>query len=104
MGQEAVDAKSNEITAVPILLEKLAIKGCLVTADAMSCQKKIAKQIIKQEADYLLAAKKNQLTLHRAAEAHFVPGKPIFETWGAKTVAAVQYDREVGQTKRLWLE
>ncbi|MCL4170170.1 UNVERIFIED_CONTAM: hypothetical protein GTU68_028398, partial [Idotea baltica] len=71
LGQENVDNKSNEITAVPTLLEKLAIKGCLVTADAMSCQKKIARQVVKQEADYLLAVKNNQRKLYQAIDTHF---------------------------------
>jgi predicted transposase YbfD/YdcC len=51
LGQYKVDAKSNEITAIPALLELLAIKGCLVTLDAMGCQKRIASKILKQEAD-----------------------------------------------------
>lgn len=72
LGQTKVADKSNEITAVPELLKKLAIKGCLVTADAMSCQKKIAKQIITQEADYLLAVKNNQKTLYKAIDQHFM--------------------------------
>ena len=72
LGQEDVDGKSNEITAVPKLLERLALKGCLVTADAMSCQKKIAQQIIRQEADYLLAVKKNQKTLYKAIDDNFM--------------------------------
>ena len=72
LGQTKVDDKSNEITAVPELLRKLTIKGCLVTADAMSCQKKIAKQITAQEADYLLAVKNNQKTLYRAIDQHFM--------------------------------
>ena len=57
LGQYKVDAKSNEITAIPKLLDKLAIEGCLVTADAMSCQKKIADKILKAKADYLLTVK-----------------------------------------------
>lgn len=72
LGQESVDSKSNEITAVPELLEKLALKGCLVTADAMSCQKKIVQQVIKQEADYLLAVKQNQRNLYKAIDQRFM--------------------------------
>jgi len=59
LGQVAVDAKSNEITAVPELLALLDVRGCIVTADAMSCQKAIAKQIIEQGGDYVLALKDN---------------------------------------------
>lgn len=60
LGQRKVDAKSNEITAIPKLLEVLALKGCIVTIDAMGCQKDIAQKIIDKEADYVLALKENQ--------------------------------------------
>jgi predicted transposase YbfD/YdcC len=60
LGQVKVDDKSNEITAIPELLKLLALSGCLVTIDAMGCQKEIAKTIIDQEADYLLEVKENQ--------------------------------------------
>jgi len=72
LGQLKTEEKSNEIKAVPDLLKKLAIKGCLITADAMSCQKKIAKQVLSQEADYLLAVKQNQPKLHNAIEQQFM--------------------------------
>ena len=49
--------KSNEITAIPDLLELLELKGCIVTIDAMGCQKDIAKDIVKAEADYVLVSK-----------------------------------------------
>ena len=65
LGQVVVDAKSNEITAIPKLLEILALSGSLVTIDAMGCQVKIARQIVNAEADYVLAVKGNQPTLHR---------------------------------------
>jgi predicted transposase YbfD/YdcC len=60
LGQVKVDEKSNEITAIPRLLEVLALKGCIVTIDAMGCQREIAKKIIEKEADYILAVKGNQ--------------------------------------------
>src|SRR5690349_2272894 len=60
LGQQKVNDKSNEITAIPALLDLLAIKGCLVTIDAMGCQIDIAKKIVDKEADYLLAVKDNQ--------------------------------------------
>ena len=60
LGQCKVDEKSNEITAIPELLKLLEIKGCIVTIDAMGCQKEIASQIIEQGADYVLALKGNQ--------------------------------------------
>lgn len=60
LGQIKVDDKSNEITAIPELLKLLALSGCLVTIDAIGCQKEIAKTIIDQEADYILEVKENQ--------------------------------------------
>ena len=60
LGQVKVDEKSNEITAIPKLLDVLVLKGCLVTIDAMGCQRDIAKKIIEKEADYILAVKGNQ--------------------------------------------
>jgi predicted transposase YbfD/YdcC len=64
LGQRAVTAKSNEITAIPELIAGLALEGCIVTIDAMGCQKNIAHHIIKAGADYVLALKGNQGTLH----------------------------------------
>jgi len=64
LGQVVVDAKSNEITAIPKLLEMLEISGSLVTIDAMGCQTEIAKGIVAQGADYCLAVKGNQPTLY----------------------------------------
>ena len=63
LGQVAVSEKSNEITAIPKLLDILTIKGCIVTIDAMGCQKKIAEKIIKKDADYILMVKDNQKNL-----------------------------------------
>lgn len=64
LGQEKTAEKSNEITAIPELLNSLALKGCIVTIDAMGCQKNIAEQIVKQKGDYLLALKGNQGHFH----------------------------------------
>ena len=71
LGQEAVHEKSNEITAIPKLLEILAIKGCIVTIDAMGCQKKIAKDIIRKGADYILMVKDNQKNMKTQIEKSF---------------------------------
>lgn len=65
LAQTKVDAKSNEITALPEILGQPAITGGLVTIDAMDCQRKIAQQILNQDADYVLALKGNQGTLHQ---------------------------------------
>jgi predicted transposase YbfD/YdcC len=64
LAQIATDAKSNEITAVPKLLEMLSLKGTIVTADALNCQRAIAQQIVDQGGDYVLALKGNQGTMH----------------------------------------
>lgn len=55
-----MENKSNEITAIPELLKVLALSGCIVTIDAMGCQKEIATTIVEQQADYVLALKGNQ--------------------------------------------
>jgi predicted transposase YbfD/YdcC len=72
LGQVAVDAKSNEITAIPLLLELLDLKGCVVTIDAMGCQKDIAAAIRAGGADYVLAVKDNQPTLHQSIHEAFL--------------------------------
>lgn len=64
LGQLATDCKSNEITAIPKLLAMLELAGATVTIDAMGCQREIAAGIIKQKANYILAVKDNQPTLH----------------------------------------
>lgn len=71
LGQMCVEEKTNEITTVPLLLELLDISGCIVTADAMSCQREIAKKITDGKGDYVLSLKENQPTLHEYAETYF---------------------------------
>ena len=71
LGQEATNAKSNEITAIPRLLERLALAGALVTLDAMGCQTKIAEAIQAKGADYLIAVKDNWPNLHGEIERYF---------------------------------
>ncbi len=72
LGQVVVDEKSNEITAIPKLLRLLELSGCLVTIDAMGCQTEIAQEIVTAGADYVLAVKANQPTLHDGIEAFFL--------------------------------
>jgi len=91
LGQVKVDRKSNEITAIPELLRLLDVSGCIVTIDAMGCQKEIAKQIVAGGADYILAVKENQGNLHadihdlfEGAEAFAFADIP-HETWQATT-------------------
>ena len=71
LGQVKVDAKSNEITALPLLLEMLDLSGSVVTADAMGCQNAVAAQIIKQGGDYVLALKDNYPRLHDEVQRLF---------------------------------
>lgn len=71
LGQVKVDAKSNEITAIPKLLEMLEISGCIITIDAMGCQREIASQIINKQADYVLALKGNQGKLYEQVNTWF---------------------------------
>ena len=71
LAQLATEEKSNEITAIPLLLQQLALAGCIVTIDAMGTQTKIAQQIIEQQGDYALALKENHGTLYDEVQATF---------------------------------
>ena len=71
LGQMCVEEKTNEIPTVPLLLDLLDISGCIVTADAMSCQREIAKKITDGKGDYVLSLKENQPTLYEYAETYF---------------------------------
>ncbi len=71
LGQLKTEEKSNEITAIPELLRLLDVSGCLVTIDAMGCQRAIAAQIVKQGGDYVLALKRNHESLYEAVEELF---------------------------------
>jgi len=101
LGQVKTDEKSNEITAIPRLLELLQLHGCLVTIDAMGCQKDIAQKIVDSQADYLLAVKDNQPTLAEAVTTIFDEAlkDPDFSTTHHQTE-----DRGHGRTeiRRCW--
>lgn len=77
LGQQKVDDKSNEITAIPALLNLLVIKGCVVTIDAIGCQQEIAATIVDQGGDYILAVKDNQKFLHDDIQEAFVNEKNV---------------------------
>jgi predicted transposase YbfD/YdcC len=89
LGQREVDGKSNEITAVPELLDTLHLDGCIVTLDAMGCQKDIAAKIRDKDADYLLVLKANHERAFEAVRAHFErtcfgrgsSGRPVFDAF-----------------------
>jgi predicted transposase YbfD/YdcC len=71
LAQVKTEDKSNEITAIPELLKLLDLKGCIVTIDAMGCQKEIAREIVEAGADYVLSLKGNQGNLHKDVELFF---------------------------------
>jgi predicted transposase YbfD/YdcC len=83
LGQCKVDDKSNEITAIPELLQMLYLKGCIVTIDAIGCQKDIAGRLHEHGADYVLSLKANQPHMHAVVQRHFEntnqePGESIY--------------------------
>ena len=97
LGQVACGEKSNEITAIPELLRLVDIKGAIITIDAMGTQKAIAAQIIEGEADYVLALKGNQDSLHQAVIAY------INEQWEddfARAKARRHQTRETGHGRQ----
>jgi predicted transposase YbfD/YdcC len=71
LGQKKVEGKSNEITALPALIKVLDLAGCIVTIDAMGCQREIVSKIAEKDADYIIAVKKNQPTLYEQIERLF---------------------------------
>ncbi len=97
LGARAVDEKSNEITAIPELLDLLAIKGAIVTIDAMGCQKKIAEKIIDKKADYVFGLKGNQGTLREDVELLFTEQM----TSGFKDIVVSKTSSLVGDHGRL---
>ena len=95
LGQITTDQKSNEITAIPELLKILCLKGCIVSIDAMGCQKNIAKTICQQDADYLLAVKQNQPALFD----DFLPRDPkLFQHF-----ETIEKDHDRIQTRKYWI-
>lgn len=87
LGQRKVDDKSNEITAIPVLLRTLVIRGCIVTIDAMGCQSEIAETIVEQGADYILQLKENQGLLY--ADTHL-----LFSDLAQSGFTAYPYDTD----------
>lgn len=103
LGQVKVAANSNEITAVPQLLRLLELKGCIVTLDALHCQKDTAAEILKQEADYVLALKGNHPNLHQEVETFF-DALVNERTFGYESSRHETVDGEHGriETRRYW--
>lgn len=103
LGQVKTAEKSNEITAIPELLKMLEIAGCIVTIDAMGCQKAIAQQIISQEADYMLSLKGNQGSLHKDVAQYFTWAEQIaFKEIEYSFTASVEKDHGRIETRRCW--
>lgn len=103
LGQTKVSEKSNEITAIPPLLEMLAIRGCLVSIDAMGCQTEIAKAIVEQGADYVLALKGNQGDLHAdVAQLFTSAGKQDFRNIEHQFHSTVEKGHGRIETRRYW--
>lgn len=104
LGQVKTQEKSNEITAIPELLRMLEIAGCIVTIDAMGCQKEIAAQIINQEADYLLSLKGNQGTLHRDVADYFQWAEKIkFKGLDHSFTKSIEKDHGRIEERRCWV-
>jgi predicted transposase YbfD/YdcC len=99
LGQVAVNEKSNEITAIPKLLEMLELKGALVTIDAMGCQKKVAAKIIEAGGDYLLPVKGNQEKLKGQIEMTFAFAEAL-EFEGMESDYYETFERGHGRTER----
>ena len=103
LAQEVVDEKSNEITAIPEVIGALQLEGALVTIDAMGCQTGIAKQIIGEKADYLLALKKNHKTAYRAVQDHFDDryfGSGAFDRGARSRLRSDGFDESHGRSMR----
>lgn len=104
LGQRKVDTKSNEITAIPALLALLALKGCIVTIDAMGCQRAIAQKIVEQGADYVLALKGNQPTLEQAVKHFFLTGPEAEAHWSQSDYHEhTEHGHGRVETRRAWI-
>lgn len=103
LGQLKTDEKSNEITAIPELLKLLALKGCIVTIDAMGCQSEIAQLIIEGEGDYVLALKGNQGTLHDDVQDLFGYAQEInFQNVAHDFAQTIEKDHGRLEIRRHW--
>ncbi|MBX9743676.1 MAG: ISAs1 family transposase [Chlamydiales bacterium] len=103
LGELAINAKSNEITAIPELLKMLTIKGNVITIDAMGCQKEIVRQIREKEGDYVIALKGNQGCLHAEAENFFQQAMEVEpEEAGCDWVSSVEKNRGRIEERQIW--
>jgi predicted transposase YbfD/YdcC len=103
MGQVKVEDKSNEITAIPRLLELINIQDCVVTLDAMGCQKEIAEKIVERGGDYILALKGNQGILQQEVELYFQDAlQQKFKGIPHDFEQSVEKDHGRVETRRCW--
>jgi predicted transposase YbfD/YdcC len=104
LGQEQTDEKSNEITAIPKLLAMLELHGCIVTTDAMGCQRAIVEQIIDQGGDYVLGLKGNQGSLHDAVQDCFTTARAANDV-GVPPAYTEEIDKGHGrlEIRRYWI-
>ncbi len=103
LAQQATEAKSNEITAIPKILEVLELKGCIVTIDAMGCQKAIAEQIVERDGDYVLALKGNQSKLAEAVEEMFIDADAAdYAGWPMDFYETTERGHGRVETRRYW--
>jgi predicted transposase YbfD/YdcC len=101
LGQLQVAEKSNELTAVPALLRQLELAGCIVTADALHCQKTIAREILEADADYVLALKGNQATAHEEIKA-YLDDAVARQAPGLAALTTVDKGHGRLETRRYW--
>lgn len=102
LGQLKTEAKSNEITAIPALLQVLEVSGCIVTIDAMGCQRAIAEQIVEQGGDYVLALKGNQGKLYEAVAQLFQTLRTSREGSGAQYYETEEAQHGRVEIRRHW--
>jgi len=104
LGQVKTEEKSNEITAIPKLLEILHLEGCIVTIDAMGCPKEIVARIVEKGADYVISLKGNQGNLQQATEAFFLEAREeSFETVQHSYTETLEKDHGRIERRRHWI-
>ncbi len=95
LGQVKVDDKSSEITAIPLLINSLELSGCIVTIDAMGCQKDITQTIIEHDANYIIAIKENK-------KKNYQPAKQIIDDYQDRDEIINRVIRHVSEKCRTW--
>ena len=103
LGQLKTEEKSNEIRAIPLLLQLLELRGCIVTIDAMGCQREVTAQIISQGADYVLSLKGNQGLMHEEVAEYFAWAEEInFKDLAVDYCATLEKDHGRIEGRRCW--